>query len=179
MSEVRFYGLTFRFEPGQVFRPRPTSEKLVRQALSILGRRSARVADVGTGSGAIAVAIAVNAPAVTVYACDTNPAAAAVAHANAVAHDVAHRVAVCEGWLLESLPRELDLIVADLPYLSDAVAAGEDGLELIRALIAAAPAYMTEDGHVLLQYRGRVYEASTSELGRLLERIERDSATSS
>lgn len=189
MSKTPFYGLMLEFEPGVVFRPRPSSEQLVSRALRFLGRHPARVADVGTGSGAIAVALAVNAPAVTVYASDTNPAAVEMARANAVAHGVSHRVAVAPGQLLEGLPGELDLVIANLPYLSsaeeypdepaDAVASGGDGLDLIRALLATAPAHLVSDGRVLLQYRGHVHEGERAELADLLSRLERDGSSAS
>jgi hypothetical protein len=54
--DVVFRGLYLRAAPGFVMMPRPASEGLVDAAAALVGERSARVADVGTGSGAIAVA---------------------------------------------------------------------------------------------------------------------------
>ena len=55
---TEFHGLTFVTEPGRVFSPRATTEKLVDAALARLGDEPARVADVGTGCGVVAVTLA-------------------------------------------------------------------------------------------------------------------------
>ena len=78
---TRFHGLTFLTDPGRVFSPRPTTEKLVDAALDRIGYGPARIADVGTGSGAIAITLALRVPTVEVWASDTcaNALAARVA----------------------------------------------------------------------------------------------------
>ncbi|MDQ5821733.1 MAG: hypothetical protein M3540_09845 [Actinomycetota bacterium] len=47
-----FCNLSFGLAPGVVVTPRPTSERLVAEALAHIAGRPACVADVGTGSGA-------------------------------------------------------------------------------------------------------------------------------
>src|SRR5581483_8027490 len=112
---TRFHGLTFVTDPGRVFSPRATTERLVDAALARLGTAPARVADVGTGSGAVAITLALRAPAVEVWASDTCGSALRLASLNA--ERLGAQVHLVNGDLLDGLPRDLDLIVANLPYL--------------------------------------------------------------
>ncbi len=131
----------------RVLIPRPETELLVELALEMQPRR---VLDVGTGSGAVALAIAAELPACAVAASDTSAAALEVARANAERLGLAERVKFHVGSLVEE---DFDLIVANLPYVSEAewvslepevtqwepreaLLAGPDGLDAIRALLA-------------------------------------------
>jgi release factor glutamine methyltransferase len=176
-----FHGLTFTTDPGAVFTPRETTERLVDAALERLGSRSARVADVGTGSGAVAITIALRAPEVEVWASDTCGKALALASHNA--ESLGARVHLVRGDLLDGLPRNLDLIVANLPYLepdapgyddepATAVFSTGDGLDHYRRLLAGAADHLTDDGGVMIQFDGRVLEAERSELSWLRDRLE-------
>jgi len=148
---------------SRVLIPRPETELLVELALE-LGPR--RLLDVGTGSGAIALAVAAELPGCELLATDTSGAALAVARANAERLGLADRVDFHETMLPLEPPR-LDLIVANLPYVAEtewaglepevtrwepreALLAGADGLDVIRAAIplaaAAAPALALEVG---------------------------------
>ena len=178
---ARFHGHTFLTEPGSVFTPRPTSEPLVDAALARLGGRPGRVADVGTGSGAIAISIALQAPAVEVWASDTCERALRLASRNAA--ELGARITLVHGDLLAGLPRDLDLIVANLPYLAPgtpgydgeppaAVFSTGDGLDHYRRLLAGAADHLGDGGGVLLQYDGELLEAERSELPWLRTRLE-------
>jgi release factor glutamine methyltransferase len=132
----------------RVLIPRPETELLVEVALE---REPGSVLDVGTGSGAIALAIADELPGCAVTATDTSPAALEVARGNAERLGLADRVQFMAG----SVPEDgfFDLVVANLPYVAErdwpslqpevtqwepreALLAGPDGLDAIRALIA-------------------------------------------
>jgi release factor glutamine methyltransferase len=147
----------------RVLIPRPETELLVELTLEL---RPRRVLDMGTGSGAIALAIADELPGCEVLATDTSGAALEVARANAERLGLAERVELHDTMLPLDPPR-LDLIVANLPYIAEhewaglepevtewepreALLAGPDGLDLIRAAIpvaaAAAPALALEVG---------------------------------
>ncbi len=136
----------------RVLIPRPETELLVDLALEVQPRR---VLDVGTGSGAIALAVADELPACAVTATDTSPAALEVARANAERLGLAGRVEFVEG-ALPPQPGGFDLVLANLPYVSEAewgglepevtewepreaLLAGPDGLDAIRGLLAADP----------------------------------------
>jgi release factor glutamine methyltransferase len=148
----------------RVLIPRPETELLVELALELKPRR---VLDVGTGSGAIALAIADELPDCQVVATDTSPAALEVARANAERLGLADRVGLAEGMLPSPAPDggeptdpkgpQFDLIVANLPYVAEsewvglepevtewepreALRAGPDGLDVLRAAIPAAAA---------------------------------------
>ncbi len=179
--DARFHGLTFLTEPGEVFTPRATSEPLVDAAVERLGGRPGRVADVGTGAGAIAISIAIGAPAAEVWASDTCGRALTLASRNA--ERLGARVHLVHGDLLEGLPRNLDLIVANLPYLppgtpgyddepATTVFSTGDGLDHYRRLLAGAADHLAAAGGVLLQFDGRVLEAERSELPWLRARLD-------
>lgn len=142
-----------RFEVTEdVLVPRPETELLLERAveLSRLYRWQA-IADIGTGSGVLAVEMAVLLPDATVQATDVSGGALEVARRNAARHGVSDRVRFLVGDLAEPLMDEPDLIVANLPYLSDemmreigpdvrheppsALHGGPTGLELIERLL--------------------------------------------
>ncbi len=176
-----FHGLTFESDPGRVFTPRQTTEHLVDAALERIGDSPARVADVGTGAGTIAITLALRAPQIEVWASDTCASALNLASLNA--ERLGAQVHLVRGDLLDGLPRDLDLIVANLPYLAPgapgyddephaAVFSTGDGLDHYRRLLSAAADHLTEDGGVLIQLHGQVLEAERSELPWLRSRME-------
>lgn len=182
MDEVTFDGLRLFSLPGRVMTPRATSEQLVDAARSRIGGGAARVVDVGTGSGAIGIAIAIACPSAEVWATDISRSAVLLACANVRRHALAGRVHVRHGDLLEPVPGQFDVIVANLPYLPtssaadhseladepfDAVFATGDGRAHYRRLVAAAATRLTGDGILLLQLDRRVLAASLPELPEL------------
>jgi release factor glutamine methyltransferase len=179
--QTHFHGLTFVTDPGRVFTPRATTEQLVDAALERIGTGHVRVADIGTGSGVIAVTLALRAPSIEVWASDTCARALEIASANAVR--LGAQVHLVHGDLLDGLPHDLGLIVANLPYLApgtpgyeeeppSAVYSVGDGLEHYRRLIAGAGDHLAHDGRVLIQFDGTVLEAERSELPWLRTRLE-------
>ncbi len=164
-----FYDLDLVVSP-HVLVPRPETELLVERALELARRREGplRIADVGAGSGAIAVTLAVHLPAATVYALDDSQGALEVAAENARRHAVADRVHCRHGDLLAPLGQPVDLIAANLPYVTTeeweglapeirryepraALDGGPDGLGIIRRLLAMAPPYLWPGGVLLLE----------------------------
>ena len=176
LGRKEFYGLEFKVTRDTLI-PRPETEHLVETALEWLNARAEslpapRVVDVGTGSGAIAVAVAHACPRAEVIATDISAPALEIARANAAQHGVAERIAFHQASLLAALDAPVDLILSnppyvpqgDLPSLAPEVAAfephsalfsGADGLDCIRALIAAAPAQLRPGGMLALECGAR------------------------
>jgi release factor glutamine methyltransferase len=159
-----FFGLELKVDP-RVLVPRPDTETLVEWALELSRAVTApRVIDLGTGSGAIALAIKKARPDAAVEAVDASAEALAVAveNARALSLDVAFRLA---SWLTGTSAR-YDLIVSNPPYVAEAdphlpalkheplsaLAAGPDGLQDIRAIVAQAPARLKPGGWLLLEH---------------------------
>jgi release factor glutamine methyltransferase len=167
-----FYGLDFEINPS-VLIPRPESELLVETALSIAKSPLSTIADIGTGSGAIAVSLAVNLPQAKIYATDISAAALKVALANCRRHGVADRVHLLEGDLLEPLREPVNIIVANLPYVSQseldpksepplALDGGVSGVETIKRLCQQANGRLKSGGWLLLEIGQGQREAVTT-----------------
>ena len=175
-----FFGLDFVVD-ARVLIPRPETELLVEHALRIARPlpRLLEIADVGAGSGAIAVTLAVHLPHATVYALDASAGALAVTAENARRHNVASRVHCRQGDLLTPLPGPVDLIAANLPYVTTgewtdllpeirdnepraALDGGPDGLDAIRRLLATAVPHLRPGGVLLLEIGASQGSAVTS-----------------
>ena len=171
----------------RVLIPRPETEHLVEQALAEVRRWAPngpfRLVDVGAGSGAIAVSLAVALPGVHVLAADASPEALAVAADHVRRHRAEGRVQLVQSDLLDSVPGPLDLICANLPYISaaewpdlapeitrfepkTALLAGPDGLDAIRRLIAQAAARRPAPRALLLEI-GSTQGAAVTALARV------------
>ena len=172
LGEWEFYGRAFYVSPA-VLIPRPETELLVEAVLEWARKEAATdIADIGAGSGAIAVTLAAESPALRIIAIDISPAALALARRNAARHAVEARITFLTGDLLQPLRDAgippLDVIVANLPYIAEedyaglmpevrdyepatALRGGEDGLALIRRLIAECPVHLRHGGLLALE----------------------------
>jgi release factor glutamine methyltransferase len=147
---IEWHGLTFDVTPS-VLVPRPETELLLEHAVDLARLHAWRaLADIGTGSGVLAIGLALALPDARVEAVDVSASALSVASHNAERHGVSDRVTFLLGNLVAPLTAAPDLIVANLPYLSDemmhtisadvgyepvtALHAGPTGLELVQRL---------------------------------------------
>ncbi len=123
-----------------------------------------RILDLCTGSGCIAIALASRFPDASVDASDIDKNALAVAAVNVDHHNVHHQINLIESNLFEKIPAEnqYDLIVTNPPYVDaatmadlppeflhepdHALAAGQDGLDLVHHILYQASNYLTRDG---------------------------------
>ena len=137
----------------RVLWPRPETELLVEVGTKL--PQGARVHEVGTGSGAISLALMSERPDLVITASDLSPEAAEAARENAERLGLDLDVRVAKGYPDDL--GEVDVVIANLPYVTDdtiferspeiqhepriAVTAdcGEDGLGVIRGLIAETP----------------------------------------
>ena len=167
LGEREFYGRTFRVTPD-VLIPRPDTELLVDLALEHLPPRTSRtLLDVGVGSGVVAVSLALERPLCQICGVDLSASALEVARANARALQAQVELLLGDG--LDALSgRRFDLIVSNPPYIAAAdphlnqgdlrfeprlaLAAGGDGLDLIRRLVGEAPGHLEVGGWLLLEH---------------------------
>jgi release factor glutamine methyltransferase len=155
---------------GRVLIPRPETEELVQAVLdAVRGRQGLEAVDVGTGSGAIALALATEGPFARVVATDLHPEALALARENLDACAPGAPVEFRRGDLLEPVRGErFDAVVSNPPYVREderpeldpqvrdwepgsALFAGDDGLDVIRRLVADAPGVLKAGGLLAME----------------------------
>ena len=186
LGEKEFWSLTFEVT-GDVLTPRPDTETLVQGAIDRLpGKETAyAIADVGTGSGVIALSLASERPNAHVLASDISEAALKVAATNAEKLQLSERVRFAQGNLFEPLVEAVeagegpfDAIVSNPPYLArreaeslppelshepqGALFGGEDGLDVLRPLVAGAREYLKSGGHLLVEIDPKQADAVTA-----------------
>jgi release factor glutamine methyltransferase len=141
--------------------PRPETELLVEEVVRYARERAEalRAIDLGVGSGAIALSIAHEAPNVSVVATDVAGAALELAAENADRLGLSLELRRGELWAVVASDERFDIVVSNPPYVAEherptlqpevrdwepaaALFGGDDGLQVIRALIAGAPAHM-------------------------------------
>jgi len=152
-----------------VFIPRPETEQVVQVAIDFLALLPGqpRALDIGTGSGAIAISIAKETHA-RVTAIELSSDAAEFARANIKALEA--DVELLEGDFMEhigNLP-QFDLIISNPPYIPAsmvpvdlevrdydpalALYGGEDGLDVVRDLVAGTRLILREGGLLVLEH---------------------------
>jgi len=168
MGRRGFWRFDLEVDPSTLI-PRSETERLVELALARLPLdRDVRVADLGTGSGAIALALAFERPRATVVASDASAAALEVARGNARTLHLGNVEFRHGDWLAPLRGERFALIASNPPYIalddphlregdlrfepSTALASGSDGLDAIRAIVAAAPSHLEPGGWLLLEH---------------------------
>jgi len=168
LGTIEFCGRSFRCDKRALV-PRPETEQLVELLISHFKSEIAcsRMVDVGTGSGVIALTLAAEFPKAKIAAADISEDALMLAGENAERLGLADRVGFLRSNLLESLRPGFDVIVANLPYVSNeerqnlsrevlhepkvALFAGARGDELVRQLIAQAPSWLRPRGILAME----------------------------
>jgi len=180
IGRTGFRQLELKTDP-RVLIPRPETEVLVQEVLDwasagagsverVSDGGGGRVWDMGTGTGAVALSLAAEGTWTRVVATDVSAEALSVAADNAERHDLSGLVEFREGSLFEPLEEgeQFDVIVSNPPYIADgekgelqpevrdwepaeALFAGEDGLDVIRPLVAGAPERLLSGGLLALE----------------------------
>jgi len=156
----------------RVIVPRSFIAELLREHMSPwLKRDPKRALDLCTGSGCVAVLTALEFPKAQVDAADLSASALQVARINIREYELTKRVRAIRSNLFDSLGRKkYDLIVSNPPYVtapsmrklpkeyrhepSMALAAGEDGLELVHRILSEARKHLAPGGFLVCEIGG-------------------------
>jgi len=128
---------------------------------------SPRILDLCTGGGSIAIACALASESSQVDASDLSPEALALARQNVELHGLQDRVHLLEGSLFEPIEQLYSLIISNPPYVDVTdinampeefshepmlgLAAGYDGLDLVRIMLRDAINYLKSDGYLVVE----------------------------
>ncbi|MBX5488833.1 MAG: peptide chain release factor N(5)-glutamine methyltransferase [Mycolicibacterium hassiacum] len=162
IGNTAFGPVTVEVGPG-VFTPRPETESLLEWAVAQELSPDPVIVDLCTGSGALALALAKYRPDARIIAIDDSPEALDYARRNLAGTRIeVIRADVTTPDLLPELDAQVDLIVANPPYLPDgaelepevaqydpahALFGGPDGMVVIEAVVRLAFRWLRTGGH--------------------------------
>lgn len=185
-----FWSMEFTVTP-KVLIPRPETEILVEQALSVCTadehdkKPTPAILDLGTGCGIIAVSLSTELPEATLWASDISGEALELATLNAEKHRVDSRINFVKGDLYEALQDKIlkfDIIASNPPYIPceeydslppevrdyeprQALDGLEEGMFFIEKIIAQSPDYLKPGAWILIEMDPR----QTSKALRIIE----------
>ena len=166
LGRKEFYSHTFQVNPD-VLIPRSETEILVEKAVDLAPLDSA-VFELGVGSGAVIISILLGRPDLVGFGNDTSRKTLATARENARIHGVSPRLHLFQGADFRALSEEFSIIVANPPYIAltdsgrlpadvvrfepkGALFAGNDGLDVIREILAAVHRHLAPGGKLILE----------------------------
>lgn len=168
VGEAWFMGMPFKVD-SRVLVPRSPMAELIQSGLQPwLGDRSVhRLLDLCTGSGCIGIAAATVFEEAEVDLADISGDALEVAEQNIGFHELTHRVRTVESDLFDGIEGRYDVILSNPPYvdeedLSDmpeefrhepelGLAAGTDGLDIARRILADAAEHLNPGGLLIVE----------------------------
>ncbi|MDL2283814.1 50S ribosomal protein L3 N(5)-glutamine methyltransferase [Oxalobacter sp. OttesenSCG-928-P03] len=129
---------------------------------------TANILELCTGSGCLAIMMADAFPHAAIDAVDLSADALDVARINVEEYRLENRVTLIQSDLYEALPgKKYDLIVTNPPYVNNtsmqklpreyqhepqmALAGGDDGMDLVRTIVAQAGQYLSDEGFLVVE----------------------------
>ena len=180
LGRKEFRGMEFSVNP-KVLVPRPDTETLLEAAMEYIGKagygkfcqnpnagKAHSILDLCTGSGALAISLKKECPFLSVTASDISVEALETAALNArrlLTSDAA--IGFVHSDIFDNIRDQFNIIVSNPPYIPSgeipnlapevqheprlALDGGEDGLALIRRILAQAPDHLLPNGVLLLE----------------------------
>lgn len=165
LGKREFHGRAFHVDP-RVLVPRPETEHLVEAALAVLPE-GGRALDLCTGSGAVAISLALDRPGARILATDVSEEALAVARENAARLGAVVEFATGDLWAAVHGEERFHLVVSNPPYIPTkelaglsrevrrepciALDGGDDGLDVLRRIVAGAPSRLLPGGALCVE----------------------------
>lgn len=175
VGRKEFHGRPFRVD-ARVLVPRPETELVLEAALDALPE-GGRALDLCTGSGCIAISLALERKGAQVVATDVSPDALALARENAAALGAVVAFAQGDLWAAVHGEAPFDVVVSNPPYIPAkelaglprevrrepciALDGGEDGLSVLRRIVAGAPSRLRPGGVLCVEMHESHGDAST------------------
>lgn len=169
-GEAWLQGHRFRVTADTIVPRSPIAELLAEQLQPWIADPDAiyNALDLCTGSGCLAILTALAFPQAQVDAVDLSDAALEVAQSNIDAFELNDRMSLYKSDLLDQLPPSAyDLIICNPPYVNElsvqnlpkeyqhepqlALAGGDDGMDLVRRILEAAPNFLAPEGVLVLE----------------------------
>ncbi|WP_313338152.1 50S ribosomal protein L3 N(5)-glutamine methyltransferase [Stutzerimonas nitrititolerans] len=168
LGQAWFCGLPFIVDERVLIPRSPIGELIDRRFEPWLAQAPTRVLDLCTGSGCIGIACAYEFLEAEVVLADLSFEALEVANRNIEHHGLEDRVYTVQSDGFDGLPKQhFDLILSNPPYVDAediadmpnefhhepalALACGEDGLDLVRRILAQAADHLTETGTLIVE----------------------------
>ncbi len=157
------------FVNKDVLIPRPETELIIEQTLSILSKKSKKnILEIGTGSGCVAVSLIKERPNCRIVAIDKSPKAIKVAKKNAEIHHVGKKINFLNIDVDKYFSNKYDIIISNPPYITNsellsldkdvklnepkiALSGGFSGLEIFFKIINKCNRLLKNNGMLILE----------------------------
>lgn len=163
LEEAWYFNEPFFVTPDVLIPRSPVAELIEAGFEPWLQEAPQQALDLCTGSGCIGIALARAFPEAHIDVSDLSDQAVMIASENISQKDLGYQVAVYQGDLFDGLPdTRYDLIVSNPPYVDSediddmpaefsheprmGLAAGDDGLDIVRRILWQAPDFLSDNG---------------------------------
>ncbi len=167
-GEAWFAGYRFLADERALVPRSPLAEFIVDDFFGLVEHvAEPKILDLCTGGGCIAIACALSSPTASVDGSDLSQDALDLAGENVELHRLIDQVRLFKGSLFEPIDQKYNLIISNPPYVDArdinempsefehepamGLAAGHDGLDLVRIMLSEAAQYLEDDGYLIVE----------------------------